>query len=156
MEKRVLRRKLNPFLLITTVLVLAILAGSSVFYQTELNELVSSREDLNTQLENKTQKIESLERQKKNLSESLDDRAGEIERLENTNIEKENRINELEDRLTKLNSTINQLKQENEGLEIENQDLNGHLDDLNFSMGEICSSNITSTSIERRCSLHGH
>ncbi|NMJ77314.1 hypothetical protein GLU64_02800 [Nanohaloarchaea archaeon] len=156
MEKRILKRKLNPFLLITTVLVLAILAGSSVFYQTELSNLTSSKRDLNIQLDNKTQKIKSLERQRQNLSKSLDDRIGEIERLENTNIEKENRINELKDRLTKLNSTSSQIKQENERLENENKDLKDRLDDLNFSMNIICSSNSTSTRIEGRCRLHGY
>ena len=156
MDERILKRKLNPFLLITTVLVLAILAGSSVFYQTELNDIVESKNQLNTQLENKTQKISSLQKTNENLSKEVSSKNTRIDRLEQTNIDKENKINNLNNEINELDSTMSNLRQEKNNMNQEISELENELEDLNFSMEIICSSNNTNSVTDDRCELNGY
>ncbi|MFB6207943.1 MAG: hypothetical protein ABEJ69_01190, partial [Candidatus Nanohaloarchaea archaeon] len=71
METPLLKRRLNPFLLISTVLVLSLLAGMSVVYQSQLHDLVSSKKDLSQELQQKNQRIAELEARNSNLSSRL-------------------------------------------------------------------------------------
>lgn len=112
MEQDLLKRKLNPFLLITTVLVLAILAGSSVIYQQELGELVGTTDNLSTQLQNTKAELEQA---RENVSDLREIRSN-----------LENDVAELETELADLEESTSE---EIEGLESDLEDARTERDD---------------------------
>lgn len=150
MKEQFLKRKLNPFLLITTVLVLAILAGSSVFYQSELSDLVSTRKQLNSELDNKTQNLESLREMNANLNET-------IRNLENSIREKNSEINSKEQRITELENTLERIRGQNQARGQRINQLNQSVNTLNGSLSVICTSNSSLTDeAEANCEINGY
>lgn len=150
MRAPLLKRRLNPFLLATTVLILSLLAALSVLYQGQLSELLSEKQDLSDNLEQKNREISVLKAENSNLSQELQDRERDIETYLNENEALNSQINN-------LNSTIDRLKGDVEELEQENLELNESLQDVNSTLGIICgeeSNNITDG--DEFCSRHGH
>jgi len=113
--KFLLKRRLNPFLLLTTVIGLSLLAGLSIIYQTQFDEVTSEKQSLEeklveaeAELENKRQnttsletrnnelqtEVSELEEQLNNQDESAEGLESEVERLESENSELQDERNE--------------------------------------------------------------
>lgn len=157
MKEQMLKRKLNPFLLITTVLVLAILAGSSVFYQTELSDLVSTRNQLQEDLENTSKVLQKTIKDEKELNSTVDN-LEESMREKNTEIElKDERITVLERELDKAETENTRFEQEISTLNSTVSNLNDSMETLNGSLYIICNSNSSfSESAEQNCEDRGY
>jgi len=132
MNNPVLKRRLNPFLLATTVLVLSLLAGLSVMYQGQLSDILSDKKSLEQNLEDKNQKLSDLRAENANLTQELE--------------QKESRISSLSSESSSLESEVKTLEEEVEGLEYDNSVLEKEIDetektleDMNESLGDICS-----------------
>ena len=123
METPLLKRRLNPILLISTVLTLALIAGMSVVYQDQLNNLVSDNKDLKQQLEEREQTIENLESE----NEDLEDRASTLNSTSN----------QLQDLIDEKNQTIEQQESTITSLESENQELEDQVEGLNSTVIEL-------------------
>lgn len=92
MEAPLLKRRLNPFLLISTVVVLSLLAGLSVLYQSELNDLVTERKNLSATLEDRNQKINELETEVDNLTDRRSELNQSLVNLQSSLAERQSQI----------------------------------------------------------------
>ncbi|MDY6765876.1 MAG: hypothetical protein SVW77_00755 [Candidatus Nanohaloarchaea archaeon] len=110
MVKEFLRRRLNPFLLVSTVVVLAILAGLSVTYQDVLSEKVSTNQQLRQTVEEKNVRIATLENRTANLSTRLAAARQDLAATVNETQRQEQLITDLESAVTSLNSTVQSLR----------------------------------------------
>lgn len=159
MKEHLLKRKLNPFLLITTVLVLSILAGLSVMYQSELSNLVSTRNTLQNELNQQTEKAKSLQNMNENLNST-------IRTLEESISEKNQEINQKDQTISDLQENLEQTETRLERIESQYSAINGTVDELNstidtlnYSLGVICSNNTLVDEYgdaEVQCSARGH
>lgn len=150
MKEQFLKRKLNPFLLISTVLVLAILAGSSVFYQTELSDLVSTRNQLQEDLKEKNQTLANTMEMNQNLNET-------IREFERNIRQKESKINEQNQRITVLERELDQAENQNQETQERISELESKADNLNNSLYIVCTSNSTlSDSARFNCERQGY
>lgn len=138
----VLKRKLNPFLLTSLMLVLCILVAVSVVYQAELSDISGE----NQQLKNSLEEEQRLNSQ---LSEQLD-------RINNSLQNTESELSGLESNYTKLQDDFSELEAENQVLEEELSTAENSIESLNNSLETICtgSSNLTA-SAENQCTKHG-
>lgn len=149
-----LKRKLNPFLLITTVMVLAILAGASVIYQQELVELVGTRENLSTQLENTEAELKQA---KNNISdlrdtkEKLNIEISALEKdLENLRTSTDQKISSLESNLSEVKSERDTYKDDLDETQTTLENVRENRDDIRFDFELVCGeSNLTETAEER-------
>ncbi|MEF8880443.1 MAG: hypothetical protein V5A72_01260 [Candidatus Nanohaloarchaea archaeon] len=141
MAQALLKRRLNPLLLISVVAALSLLAGVSVIYQDQLNDKITE--------------IDNLEEEKLNLNKSLNQTEWKLSlkesELQDTTLElgsvkdnlsdvKEEREN-LSDRLGDRKVEIDNLEEEVRELESNLSDFEGvkaEVDALNASLGEIC------------------
>jgi len=130
METPLLKRRLNPILRISTVLTLALIAGMSVVYQDQLNNLVSDNKDLQQQLEDRKQTIEGLESE----NEDLEDRAST---LNSTSNQLQELIDEKNQTIEEQDSTITSLRDDNQDLENQVEGLNSTVVDLEANISEI-------------------
>lgn len=151
MRTPVLKRRLNPFLLVSTVLILSLLAGLSVLYQDQLSQLVSDKQQLETELEQKNSRISELEKENSNLSSELQSTENDLQEYINLYKSEKQQREELEDRISEVESNLGDL--ENRTTELEND-----VAALNSSLGSICDSsyeNLTDDG-QDRCEIHGH
>ena len=151
MESPMLKRRLNPFLLATTILVLSLLAGLSVMYSGVIEDKVEQTNQLNSTLDQKNQEISELQAENSNLTQELEQEESRADSLatESSNLESE--INSLEE-------DIDQLESEKSDLEIEVEGLENTTEDLNMSISIICAddeNNLTETS-QDQCDDWGH
>lgn len=153
MDAPLLKRRLNPFLLISTVVVLSLLAGLSVLYQSELNELVTDRKNLSSTLEEKNSRIDSLEGQIENLS----GRSTELnESVENLRTDLADRITSLEQKnatIENLRETVAENNETIESLRQSNEMLNSTVNSMRLDFGTLCendANNLTQSS-EDKC-----
>lgn len=148
MAQPILKRRLNPLLLISTVAALSLLAGVSVLYQDQisqrgdrLNQVESEKNELNNT-------IDRLEAEKQNQTV-------EINRLED-------RIDTLNTEKDSLNDTIQQRNQEISNLESQldeaqrNSASEERVESLNTSLGVMCSQISPSNVGVNQCDDHGH
>lgn len=151
MEAPLLKRRLNPFLLISTVVVLSLLAGLSVLYQSELNDLVTDRKNLSSTLEEKNSRIASLESQVNNLSSRSSDLNQSVENLKTSLSEKINLLEQKNSTVERLRESVAGNNETIEALRQENQELNNTVNDMRLDFGTLCaeeSNNLTTTSQE--------
>lgn len=149
MKSPMLKRRLNPFLLATTILVLSILASLSVLYQGQLSNILQEKNNLSEELEERDSKINNLEQENSNLSDTVNSQAERIETYQN---EKDL----LESQLDSINSTVQSLREQVDDLEAENAEIRDQMENLNDTMFVICTSNNTIDNGEDLCSDHGH
>ncbi len=150
-----LRRRLNPFLLISTVVVLTILAGLSVTYQDVLSEKVSTNQELRQTVEEKNDRISVLEDRNTNLTTELatarqdlsatinetQRQEAEIEDLEDTVAARESTIDSLETTIADKNATIDDLRST---IDTKEDTINNLLDLLDTICTETPDGNMTS------------
>lgn len=158
METPLLKRRLNPFLLVSTVLVLSLLAGMSVLYQSQLNDLVSSNKNLEGTLEEKNSRISTLEAQVANMSSTLEDL--------NQSLQQSNRIlreerNESEQRQSTIETLENIVSSQNntiQSLQGNLTNLTQHADAVNQSLEFVCTDGATnlSSASQSECSDWGY
>lgn len=150
MKSPMLKRRLNPFLLATTILVLSILASLSVLYQGQLSSILQEKNNLSETLEQRQERIENLELENENLTEEVSEKEDRI-------ADYENEIDLLDSQIDNLNSTVQSLRSSLEQLETENADLREQVGDLNDTMFVICDSNETYIENgEDQCNRYGH
>lgn len=146
MKSPMLKRRLNPFLLATIILVLSILAALSVLWQGNLTQLQTEKSNLSASLNESQQRVSNLEAENNNLSER-------IGRLENDLQTYTEESELLRSRIDSLNSTIDSLENENRELQQENEELSG----LNETLGTICGNgNNTIEAGGFYCEDYGH
>jgi len=141
MEAPLLKRRLNPFLLVSTVVVLSLLAGLSVLYQSELNDLVTDRKNLSSTIEEKNSRIASLESQVNNLSTRSSDLNQSVKNLREGLAE---RISTIEEKNSTVERLRNDLEDKNSSVELlraENQKLNSTINDMRLDFGTLCENN---------------
>lgn len=142
-----LKRQLNPFLLISTVLVLALLAGLSVVYQSQLSDLVSNRNTLQDELNQKENTIEELranltqlQDRTSNLNSTLAETNALIQEERRLRREKEARIQSLESRVSNLSSTVEIQNVTISNLESNLSDTRQDWKSMNNTLDDICDS----------------
>lgn len=108
MDTPMLKRRLNPFLLVSTVLILSLLAGLTVLYQGTLADVTDSKKDLQEQLNQSEHEIKQLKADKKNLTRQIRDKEDEISRLQSLLDSKEQEVNQLSQRITTLENQLEQ------------------------------------------------
>lgn len=145
MKSPMLKRRLNPFLLATIVLVLSILAALSVLWQGNLSEIQQERNNLSETLDEKNQRISSLEQENNNLSQQINSLEGDLEQYLD-----ENQL--LRSQLNSANSTAENLRQENDRLQEENEELSG----INETLGIICGNANNTIESDYYCQEYGH
>lgn len=151
MSTPLLKRRLNPFLLASTVLVLSLLAGLSVMYQGQLSQLVDTRSDLSSELEQKNQRLSKLQEENSELRSSL--------RNINTRLNQSIRESEnLQRKVNNLESENSELETRIENLSAEVGNLSETVDEVNESLEYVCEvndNNLTEESQEH-CNYWGH
>ncbi len=157
MKTPLLKRRLNPFLLATTVLVLSLLAGLSVIYQDQLNAVLSDNQELQDELNEKSQEISELEDTVSDREEQLSETESDLENFIEEADEQETRASELETELTRLETDQSNLESENENLTEENDLLHADLGSINNTLEHICADpdNSVNNGTEK-CGAHGH
>lgn len=150
METPLLKRRLNPFLLISTVVVLSLLAGLSVLYQSELNDLVTDRKNLSSTLEEKNSQIADLESQVNNLSSRSSDLNQSVENLRTSLTQKINTLEQKNSTIDRLRESVAGNNDTIEALRQENQELNSTVNDMRLDFGILCEgdSNLTDSGQE--------
>lgn len=148
MGQPILKRRLNPFLLISTIAALALLTGVAVVAQDRIKENVDSAEEIN--------------QSNKELNNTIMDLRSEIED-KNTKIDSlKNRLENFQTRIKSMNTTVKQKNQEIQSLEeklaeAENKsEIEAEIDKLNTSLGIMCSQIQPSEVDLNRCDDHGH
>ncbi len=165
MKAPMLKRRLNPFLLAATVLVLSLLAGLSVMYQGQLSNVLSDKKELQQELDQKNQRIATLQQENANLSSDLQNARADLDRYTRLYRNAQNDI-------SSLNSTIEDLRGDIENQEEQIASLNSRIEDLKLnittlqlevndledSLSIICETsenNLTETS-EEECESQGY
>ena len=141
MEAPLLKRRLNPFLLVSTVVVLSLLAGLSVLYQSELNDLVTDRKNLSSTIEEKNSRIASLESQVDNLSIRSSDLNQSVKNLREGLAERISTIEEKNSTIEQLRNDLEEKNRSVESLRAENQELNNTINDMRLDFGTLCENN---------------
>jgi chromosome segregation ATPase len=157
MEAPLLKRRLNPFLLISTVVVLSLLAGLSVLYQSELNDLVTDRKNLSSTLEEKNSQIADLESQVNNLSSRSSDLNQSVENLRTSLTQKINTLEQKNSTIDRLRESVAGNNDTIEALRQENRELNSTVRDMRLDFGTLCNkefNNLTNSS-QTTCEDYG-
>jgi chromosome segregation ATPase len=157
MDTPVLKRRLNPFLLATTVLVLSLLAGLSVMYQGQLSDILSDKKSLEDKLEDRKQEISNLQSENANLSEQLQEKNSRINSLASESSSLESEVNSLESDIDTLESQNAELEDDITLLEDQKESLNDTIELMNVTIGLICDAeNNTIEDGEDKCEDWGH
>lgn len=158
MDTPVLKRRLNPFLLATTVLVLSLLAGLSVMYQGQLSDILSDKNSLQDQLEEKNQQVSNLQAENSNLSQKIQEKDNRISNLASESSNLESEVESLESDVSTLETELSEREEEILRLEDENEDLNITVSRLNLSIGQICENDYTNMTEDSQdeCDQWGH
>ena len=159
MRDRLLKRKLNPFLLVTTVMVLAILAGLTVMYQQELGDLVGTKDNLTTELQDTEAELEQAREnisELRNTRESLNSEISNLSTtLENVRESKNSEISNLEGTLEDVRDERDNWRQQYEQSSNESDELRNERDELLFSLELVCGDLNESKNSYDRCERHG-
>ncbi|WP_414837525.1 hypothetical protein ACK3SF_04610 [Candidatus Nanosalina sp. VS9-1] len=159
MRDKLLKRKLNPFLLVTTVMVLAILAGLSVMYQQELGELVGTKDNLSTQLKDTEAELEQAQQNITRLRDTRDRLNSEISNLsttlENVRESKNSEISGLEDDLQQARNERDSWRERFEETNSSLEQVKTERDELLFSLELVCSDLNESASSFEECEARG-
>lgn len=126
--KFLLKRRLNPFLLLTTVVGLSLLVGLSIVFQTQFEDIAGDRAYLQTEIEQLNSEIESLEQNNTQLSEQNHQLRKRTSELENQISEIESQESGLEDEVSRLENQTSQLQKERNNLREERDDVISDLD----------------------------
>lgn len=151
MRTPMLKRRLNPFLLASIVLVLSLLAGLSVLYQGTLNEEIDEKKNLQEKINQQNSTITGLRQEKSRLQNSLS-------KVEDNLDNKTFQIQNLETEVSNLESTISELQTDIEQLNTQIDGLQSDVSNLNSSLEYICSvswDNMTDGSRDE-CRDRGH
>lgn len=151
MKAPLLKRRLNPFLLASIVLILSLLAGLSVLYQGKLSDLVSDNRNLTEELQDRKDRINSLEADKSNLSSKLETTEEDLDRYITL-------YNQEKDKRETLNQKVSTLEDERDGLEDKIDSLEATVTEINTTLGDICDlsyENLTSLG-QNGCVELGH
>jgi chromosome segregation ATPase len=115
MAQPILKRRLNPLLLISTVAALSLLAGVAVLAQDQMADVQQERSNVEQQLQDALSEAERLRAEIGNKTARIRQMNGNIsqlsEKLNRTESELENkteRINELESQLDEQRQALNQ------------------------------------------------
>lgn len=149
METPLLKRRLNPILLISTVLTLALIAGMSVVYQDQLNNIVSDNKDLEQQLEERKHTIEGLESENEDLKDRASTLNSTSNQLQDLIDEKNQTIEEQESTITSLGSEKEDLQNQVDSMNQTIRDLEGNLSEVKNDLEDICEdddNNLTDSS----------
>lgn len=156
-QPKMLKRRLNPFLVAATVLILALLAGLSVLYQGQLSDVLSEKKDLNEKLDRKNEEISELKQQKSNLTEELSNREQDIDAYVSENQELKNQISSLESDISELESEKSDLEDQISDLDSEIDDLEVDISSINDTLEDICDfENNTVRDGDEKCEDWGH
>lgn len=158
METPMLKRRLNPFLLASTVLVLSLLAGLAVTWQGQLSNLVEDKRNLSSTLEQKNQEISSLESEVANLTEESSTLKSDVSDLNALVSELNATIDTKDAKIADLENSLDDREQRIDKLNSSYEELESNYTDLEDDLLVVCSSeeesgNITDTS-ETICSEH--
>ena len=158
MKTPVLKRRLNPFLLATTVLVLSLLAGLSVMYQGQLSDILSDKKSLEDTLEDRNQKVSNLQAENANLSQQIQEKNNRINSLASESSQLESEVSALESDVNTLEVQISEKDQEILELENEKDNITRTLALINESFENVCEDdyvNMTEDS-QDECDDWGH
>lgn len=157
MNTPVLKRRLNPFLLATTVLVLSLLAGLSVMYQGQLSDILSDKKNLQEKLDDREQQISNLQSENSNLSQQIQEKDNRINNLASESSQLESEVSSLEDDITTLESEVSEKEEEILELESKNSNLSLELAEINGTLEDICAyDNNTINDGDDHCEEWGH
>ena len=157
MNTPVLKRRLNPFLLATTVLVLSLLAGLSVMYQGQLSDILSDKNSLQQQLEERNQEVSNLQAENSNLSQQIQEKDNRISNLASESSNLESEVESLESDVSTLETELSEREEEILQLEDRNTNLTVDLAAMNETLRDICSSeNNTINDGDDNCEEWGH
>ncbi len=131
MAQPILKRKLNPLLLISTVAALALLAGVSVIAQDRISNISSNLNEAKQNSSELQKKVKSLQLGKKNKSNDIDDLEDQVKSLRS---EKNNLTEKIERKDEKIQELENQ-ETDLSGLEDSGRD---KLREINKSLEEVC------------------
>lgn len=146
MRRPMLKRQLNPFLLISIVAVLSLLAALSVVYQGQLNDLLTDNEDLSQELEEEQALVNQLESENTNLTQQLRDAQSDLEQTQQLYENEESRREDLESEVDDLENRVEQLEEYEEQAE-----------NLNKSLEATCMDNNNLTDWpQNECEKWGH
>jgi peptidoglycan hydrolase CwlO-like protein len=147
MDTPMLKRRLNPFLLVSTVLILSLLAGLTVLYQGTLADVNDQKKQLKQEVKQSEQEIKQLEADKKNLTRQIRDKEDEISRLNSLLDSKEQEVQQLAQRITTLENQLDQASSTSNTTE-----------QINNTLGRICLDEESQLSSDARtlCNFRGH
>ncbi len=145
MKTPMLKRRLNPFLLISTVLILSLLAGLSVLYQGQLDNVVSQKEDLSEELQEKNERIAELQQETTNLTMELEDTESELDRYVDLYESENERREELQQEVDFLEGELGQFSG------------GGTVSEINQSLDMMCELHLSETGDKPiHCTQWGH
>lgn len=158
MDTPVLKRRLNPFLLASTVLVLSLLAGLSVMYQGQLSQILNEKQGLQEQLEERNARINTLEQRVTNLTNETSQLQRDVQRYVSRSEDLEATVDSLNNEIDTLEDEKEELNEEISVLENQTEELNDTVNDINWTLEDVCEdddNNLTEGS-ETLCELEGH
>ncbi|MFB6144355.1 MAG: hypothetical protein ABEJ98_03520 [Candidatus Nanohaloarchaea archaeon] len=156
METPVLKRRLNPFLLASTVLVLALLAGLSVMYQGQLSDILSEKKNLKDKLEQRNARISTLESRVSNLTQELSNTEQDLDMYIRRNMQLKENISRLENRVNSLQQDKENLENRISQLKNMTENLNLTIVDLNNTLNVICEDANLTDDGQTLCEEEGH
>ncbi|MFB6190311.1 MAG: hypothetical protein ABEJ91_01950 [Candidatus Nanohaloarchaea archaeon] len=147
MDTPMLKRRLNPFLLASTILILSLLVGLSVLYQGTVSDKQQKLNRTEFQLQQTRKKIELLKADKKNLTRQIRKKEDEISRLQSLLDSKRQEVQQLSQRITTLESQLEQVS-----------GTSNTTRKINNTLSYICSDEKTTLSNDARdlCHFRGH
>lgn len=148
MAQPLLKRRLNPLLLISTVAALSLLAGVAVVSQDQISEkqdVVSTLRDNNTRL---ATEINRQDARISNLSIKLRQYEGDLGELRAEKQNLSDTVDEKNDRINTLESQLSEAEQTSDQSEL--------VQDLNSSLAAICTQASPSNIEINTCDDHGH
>ncbi len=126
-----LKRRLNPFLLLTTVVGLSLLVGLSIVYQTQFEEIAGERSDKETEIQELNNKIDSLNQNNTILTERN-------EELENRTIELEDEIESIESEESGLEEQVGNLQNQTDQLREERNEYRDDFESIQLDIRQLC------------------
>lgn len=117
--KFLLKRRLNPFLLLTTVIGLSLLVGLSIIYQTQFDEVTSERQNLQEELNqvrenlnNTQQRLNATRGNEEQLQEQISELESQLQNRSQSTESLEQRITELENQTQTLKESRNEYRED--------------------------------------------
>ncbi|MFB6159268.1 MAG: hypothetical protein ABEJ95_06465 [Candidatus Nanohalobium sp.] len=155
MSTPILKRRLNPLLLISTVAALSLLAGVSVVYQDKLSEAHDIKREINQSLQEKSREVERLEAVVSNRTARLSSLKDNVSRLKKVVEDKSSELERVRDMLGERNSTVKDLRNRLEEERAE-PNMSKTVERLNTSLAVVCTRLSPSDDESEWCTRHGH